>query len=375
MRSTLFSLLFLLLVPGISSAQISNEYQIANRLMQQQRYEQALPIFKRVYDRQPTVFQYFSGLVECHIQLKQYEKAERLAVTQVSREHYPSLASVLYGKVLHMQGLTDIALQTWEENLNKYSTQLQVYISTANTMSDRKEFDEAIDVYKRARKVFNNEKLFLLDVPNTYMKAGEYDAAIGEWLELIRSDPGQITAIQRMLLRYNDPLVYDITILELDDALQDMPVNDPAYQNFYELQIWLLLENGLYRRAYSTAREYESRTQNFNFSLFNVARQLSENNEFELAIEAFSYYRNSSFGEIKWRAMEETAEVYYRWAGYGDDYQLMNRSNTDSLYSMAGQLISTLSEEAATYSRIQQVYLFQAEIFSILFDKLFSSFA
>lgn len=361
-RSVLFIALFTLFCAGEIHAQISNEFQIASRLMQQQRYEQALPMFQRVYDREPTVFQYFSGLVDCHIQLKQYETAEALAKLQSGGPSYPALASVLLGKIRHMQGNEAEARTIWQQNLERNPNQLQVYINTANTMSDRKEFDEAIAVYKKARQVFNNNNLFLLDIPNTYMKAGEYDAAISEWLQLIRNEPGQVMAIQRMLLRYDDPLVYDITILELDDTLQDMPVNDPAYQNLYELQIWLLLENQLFQRAFTSAKEYENKTRNFNFSLFNVGRQLSENNKFELAVDAFGYYRNTSFGEIKWRAMEETADVYLRWADYVDDYQLMENTTRDSLYNEAGQLLKALASEAATYSRIQEIYLMQAEL-------------
>lgn len=343
-------------------AQVSNEFQIANRLMQQQRYEDALPILKDAHNADPQIFLFLDRLVECHIQLKQYEEAADLLNLNIQSNRNAGLSNVILGEVYHLMGDTTQAYTLWENNLEAHSNQLQIYINTANTMIDRREYERAIAVYRKGRVQFNNEQLFLNDIPNAYMQAGNYEAAIDEWLTLIQKDPRQTTAIQRMLLRYNDPLLYDITILELEDELFDMALNNPAYQNFYELQIWLLLENELYRRAFTTAREYENKTSSFNFSLFNVGRKLAQNNEFELAIDAFGYYTESSFGEVKWRAMEEKAEVYTRWAKYLDVYSLDFTGQRDSLFIEARDLLDELAENAPNYSRIENVFLQKAEL-------------
>jgi hypothetical protein len=343
-------------------AQVNNEFQIANRLMQQQRYVDALPILEKINRQQPDVFIFFDRLIECYIQLKEYDTAQSNIESNISNNRNPALSNVLLGEVLHFKGDTTEAYTVWRNNLERYSNQLQLYINTANTMLDRREYSRAIEVYRKGREVFNNSKLFLTDIPNAYMQAGNYDAAIEEWLNLIQEDPRQISAIQRMLLRYDDPFLYDIAILELEDILTEMPLNDPAYQSFYELEIWLLLENELYRRAFTTAREYESKTSSYNFSLFNVGRKLSDNNEFELAIDAFNYYTENSFGEVKWRATEEKASVYTRWAKYLDDYSLDFTGKRDSLFNQAKSLLDTLTDETSNYSRIEQVYLKKAEL-------------
>lgn len=364
MKRTIFFISFFILIGNFNTllAQINNQFQIANRLIQQQRYEDALPILERISAQDPEVFIFFDRLIECHTQLKQYDTAIGLIKKKVQGGQNVGQSNILLGKLHHLQGDTTLAYSVWENNLMQFPNQLQLYLNTANAMMDHRAYDQAIEVYKKGRIVFNNPQLFMSDIPNAYMQAGEYENAISEWLAIIKLNPQQSSGIQRMLLRYNDPLLYDVTILEIEDQIVDMPLNDPSYTSFYELQIWLLLENKLYRRAYSTAQEYESRTSNFNFSLFNVGRKLAENNEFDLSISAFNYYTKSSFGEIKWRAEEEKISVYTKWAKYLDDYSLDFFGKKDSLYNLAVDLLNNLTEQTQTYSRIDKIYLKKAEL-------------
>lgn len=362
-KKTLLLLCIALLLPsGKLLAQLNNQFQIANRLMQQQRYEDALPILQLTNREQPQVFLFFDKLIECHIQLKQYDEALSQVEKAISSRQNVSLSRVLEAELYHFKGDTTRAFDIWEQNLNQYPTQLQIYLNTATSMVERRAYSKAIDVYMKGRSVFNNDQLFMSEVPNTYMQAGKYEEAIAEWLTLIKVNPQQTSALQRLLLRYNDPLLYDITILELEDQLSEMAIENPAYSSFYEFQIWLLLENKLFRRAFSTAREFENRTSNFNFSLFNVGRKLTDNKEFELAIDAFDFYIQNSTGEIKWRAMEQKADVQTRWAKYFDDYNLDLEGKKEELFFNASLILDTIIDETVTYSRLDKIFLKKAEL-------------
>lgn len=365
----LLAVLLLMFVSPAVEAQTNNEFQIANRLIQQQRYEDALPILERIHSQNPEIFLFFERLVECHIQLKAYDTALNLVERNITLNRNVPESNILSGQLYHLKGDTTKAYTIWEQNLLRYPNQLQIYMNTANAMIDRREYNKAIEVYRKGRVVFNNAQLFMSDIPNAYMQAGEYENAIGEWLNLVKQNPQQSSGIQRMLLRYNDPILYDIAILELGDALDEMNLNDPSYSAFYELQIWLLLENKLYRRAFSSAKEYEERTSNYNFTLFNVGRKLTENNEFELALSAFDYYSENSFGEIKWRSEEEKVNVYTQWAKYLDDYSLDFENKREQLFTSASEILDELISQTQTYSRLDQVYLKKAELaLDFIFD-------
>ncbi|HCD53736.1 MAG TPA: hypothetical protein DEQ34_14910 [Balneolaceae bacterium] len=365
----LFILLLFVISPAVFAQNANGNYQIANQLMLQQRYDDALPLLKKAYKEEPQVFQFFEKLIDCQIQLKNYDEAISLINENIRKQDYDSRSYVKLGEVYHFKEDTTRAFEIWDKNLAENSSNLQVYSSTARTMADRKAYDRAIKVYEKAREVFNNPNMFMAEVPNVYMQAGEYELAIREWLSLIQRNPKQSSYFQRLLFRYNDPFLYDISILELDDKLAEMDINDPNYSGFYELQIWLLLENELYRRAYAAAREFESKTSSYNFSLFNVGRQLTDANEFELALNAFDYYTEQTHGEIKWRAMEEKAGVYSRWAKYLDDNSLDFNKKRDSLFTSSIQLLDAIQNETSNYSRIGDVYLKRAELaLDFIFD-------
>ncbi|MEX2477978.1 MAG: tetratricopeptide repeat protein [Gracilimonas sp.] len=342
--------------------QNNREFQLAVQLMQQQEYAEALPILQELNENNPENYPIADRLIDCFIQLKQYDEALTVAEQFSDNNENTGQANIKIGELYHYKGDKDKAFKIWESNLESNQGELQLYINTARTMNSRREYLAAVDVYKQARVEFQNDRIFFGDIANAYMQAGEYELAIDEWLALLEDSPGQTSFIQRSLLRYNDPILYDITIIEIDERLANMSASNPNYQTFYQFQIWLLQENKLYRRALATAKEFEERSDSFNYSLFNLGRQLVNNNEFELAEEAFKYYTDNAYGEVKWRGLEELSNAYSSWAKYIDDYNLDFSNRRDSLYRLATVMLDSIETETNSYSRIQNVQLKRAEL-------------
>jgi len=343
-------------------AQNSINYQIANSLLQKQKYEEALPLFEELTDKQPEIQIFFDQYAECLIQLKRYEQAINASLSRINKNINKSQTRILLGKLYHLNGDTTMAFKTWQKNINEQPGNLQIYNNTARAMTERREFKKAVSVYLDARKKLNNPQIFFGDIANAYMQAGNYEKAIGEYLNLLTDSPQQIGLIQRNLLRYKDPILYDIAIIEINEKLNSLSTQHPSYQYLHSLHIWLLQENELFRRAVSAAREYEQKTTDLTYSLFNLGRRLIENNEYELAEEAFSYYIENGTREIRWRSMEELANTNIRWAEYLDDYGLSSSVKKDSLYRTAFELLVSLEQNTNTYPRLDRVYITQAEI-------------
>jgi tetratricopeptide (TPR) repeat protein len=352
---------FVLAAPALQ-AQNNGTYQLATRLMQQQEYADALPLLKDLHQKNPQTYIFAEQLIDCYIQLKEYDKGLEIAQKFEDQKNQNGQILIKKAELLHYKGETEKARDLWFQNLENNTTQLQNYINTARTMVNRREYLDAVEVYKKARTIFKNDRLFFSDIANAYMQAGEYELAIEEWLKLLKASPNQMSYIQRSLLRYNDPLLYDITIMELNDYLDDLSVTAKEYQTFFNLQIWLLQENELYRRALAAAKEYENRSENFNYALFNLGRQLLRNNEFELAEDAFSFYTNRTYGEVRWRSLEELSDVYSRWAKYLEDHDLDFGNQRDSLFQKSARMLEFIESETKSYSGMKDVYLKQTEL-------------
>jgi len=359
-------LLLLLGMPTLAQSQNNGNrgrLEIALRLMQQQRYDDALPILERLHRNEPNTFIYFDRLVECKIELKKYEQALERVQKYKENGSNTALTGVIEGEIQFFMGNEELALKIWYKNLEAHPQMLQLYINTARTMVDRKVFEQALLVYEKAQINFKNPMLFNSEIPMIHMQAGNYDEAVKSWLELIQNSPNQASGFQRILFRYNDPLLYDISIIELEDLLNSLQPADVLYGTFYELQIWLLLETNLFDRAYNTALRYEENTPALTYSLYSVGNQLLQNREYEKALKSFRYYSDIGYSEIRWQALERQAEVWLSWAKYVEDYDLIPVSERSMYTEQAKKLLNQILSEAPNYQNSANVHLRLAELY------------
>ena len=356
----------LAVIPAMAQSQNAGDrgrLEIALRLMQQQRYDDALTILERLHRSEPNTFIYFDRLVKCEIELKQYQIALERVKKYKKNGSNSALTGVIEGEIEFFMGNKERAFTLWNDNLEAHPQMLQLYINTARTMADRKAFDQALMVYQKAQQNFKNPMLFISEIPMVHMQAGNYDEAVKSWLTLIQNSPNQASGFQRILFRYNDPLLYDISILELEDLLMRLEHNDVLYGTFYELQIWLLMETNLFERAFNTALRYEENTPALTYSLYSVGNQLLQNREYEKALRSFRYYSDIGHNKIKWQALDKQAEVWLSWAKYLEDYDLIPVSQQSYYTEQAKQLLSIILSEAPNYQNSANVHLRLAELY------------
>mgnify|MGYP003631901974 FL=1 len=354
--------ILLVLSSTVVKAQPGNEFQIANRLMQQQNYEAALPVFGKLVSENPTEFYFLERYLECFIQLKRYDDALNKLSELQPLPNLDSQVKVLEGELYHFKGDTGKAYMIWDKNLAENTRSLQLYISTSNVMADLKEFERSVEVLRKAREVFNNPQLFYNDISTTLLQSGNYEEAVQEWIAWLAAQPDQVSNIQRTLLRFNDVLLNDITILEIEDKLNEISITNPVYSTLFRLQIWLLQENKLYRRALASATAFENSTTNYNYSLFQLGRSLRRNKEFELAVDAFEYYIQRTEGNLKWQSQEELAKVYTEWAKQIKDFNLDFSNQRDTFFTKALEQINSIIDNAPNYRYISRVLLMKSEV-------------
>ena len=371
LASILAVLILLLSTPVFAQSQtISNRdrLEIALKLIQEQRCDDALPILERLHRNELNTFIYFDRLIECEIELKKYDRALERVQKYKKNGSNKALTGVLEGEIQFFMGNKELAFDLWNENLKTHPKMLQLYINTARTMVNRKAFEQALSVYEKAQINFKNPMLFNSEIPMVHMQAGNYDEAVKSWLTLIQNSPNQANGFQRILIRYNDPLLYDISIIELEDLLSNLQPDEVLYSTFYELQIWLLMETNLFERAFNTALRYEENTPALTYSLYSVGNQLLQNREYEKALNSFQYYSDIGYNEIRWQALERQAEVWLSWVKYLEDYDLIPVSDRTYYTEQARELLNLILSEAPNYQNSTNVLLRLAELY-LDFDK------
>jgi|SRR6056297_436001 len=352
LTSAVTLLLFVSVLPPVQAQ--SNEFRIANQYMQQQKYEDALPILRDLYQQNPDVFTFYEHLTETLINLKLYDEAVEISNTAVQANRNVTRTRIKLAEIYHISVNKDAAAETWQSVLDKNPRQIQVYHSVAASMADRREYQKAIDIYEMSREEFGNPTLFTNEIANAYMQSGQFEKAVNEYYSIITETPQQMGFVQQRFLRMRNDELYSIASLELEDYLLELNIQHPAYPQLYQLLSWLLLETREYRRAFVFARQFESRTEQTNYSLFSLGNRLRSAREYEIAADAYNYYIESQTGPVT-RAMEEKATTFMQWARYINQQGIGTFLQADELYSDAYQLSESIIESAPNYNRKERV--------------------
>ncbi len=368
-RFTTFFILILILSPAVSVAQ-SIDYSTANRLLQQQKYEEAKMMFRQLHEGNPGVFIFYDRYVEALVSTKDFEKAIEVSQDQLTNNRSVVQTKIRMGEIYHTMGARKKALDIWDEVVSENKNSIQTYYNVGSSMMSRREYEASVDLYRKARELAGNNSLFTNELASSLMQSGNYQEAMSEYFKLVTNSPDQITYVQQRLLRMRDNTLYETAAIELEDYLLNLDTKHEAYQELHQLLTWMLIETGQYRRALIVSRQYESTTNGLNYSLYSVASQLNSVNEFELAAEGYQYYIERGTTTIRFRSMHQLANVYYDWAQYIQDFSTDSYNRQMQLFQKSYELNSQLAEEASRYDRIGEVYVKQFDMSLDIFSNI-----
>lgn len=362
LKQYLLSLLCVGLLPLAAFGQLNNEYFAADQLLRQQKYEQAYEIFYRLHQQNPSTFTYLEKATECLVNMKEYDKAISLTQKAAQDNNYQARAQIRLAEIYHISGNTQKADSIWNKVQEKYAGSQQIQLWLARSMSDRQVFDRAIEIYTKVRQQFSNSNVITSELAGIYLQAGKYEKAIQEYLQLVKNSPERLNFVQQRLIRFRDDYIYDVAILEISDFLEELSPNHPSYGNLQHLEVWLLMERNLYQRAMVTAKKYESQSSQLTYILYSIGPKLLAAQEFKLAEQAYSYYIDKNIYSVKYRSLEELANVYRQWAEYLENYNLGLSSKRKKLYQKAYNTLERVRNENPDYRRMGKVLIALSEL-------------
>lgn len=362
LKKYLLSLLCVGFLPLAAFGQLNNEYFVADQLLRQQKYEQAYKKFYRLHQQNPSTFTYLEKATECLVNMKEYDKAISLTLKAAQDNRYRPRAQIRLGEIYHISGDTQKAHSIWNNVQEKYADSQQIQLWLARTLSDRQIFDRAIEIYTKVRQHFSNSNAITSELAGIYLQAGKYEKAIQEYLQLVKNTPERLNFVQQRLIRFRDDYIYDVAILEISDFLEELSPNHPSYGNLQHLEVWLLMERNLYKRAMVTAKNYESQSSQLTYILYSIGPKLLAAQKFKLAKQAYSYYIDNNIYSVKYRSLEELANVYRQWAKYLENYNLGLSSKRKKLYQKAYKTLERVRDEKPDYRRIGKILIALSEL-------------
>ena len=108
-----------------------NEEQLAIQFFQSRDFENAAEIFEKLYDKKPSNY-YYTYYLYCLLELKDYDKAEKLIKTQRKNDNDAPKYMVDLGYVSFREGDAEKATKYYEEAIKKLQPDQQQIFDLAN---------------------------------------------------------------------------------------------------------------------------------------------------------------------------------------------------------------------------------------------------
>ncbi len=346
-----------------SSQQRGDDFNYANELMRQGEYERAFEIFYELYEEQPEAYPIFENALQALIHLRDFEKAIEITEERLSIEPDDVNTQVKLGELYNYKGEREKAREVWKGIVEAHSQDVRIYRQVARAMRDRRDYEGAIEIYEMARVERNNPLLFINELAETYLAETRYEEAMREFLELIDRNQHYVHTVKRQLMRYDEPELFNIAILETEDAVDEHRTDHDIANNYRELLIWLYSERELYDRALATAKAVEQYPgEEEKHAVFELAYDLRGEHQFELAEEAYLHYTEQQEHELRSRSMEELAQTYQHWARHLLSTNRAYPNRLTPLYENASETLDELISEYPKYERMEQVIVIQSEL-------------
>lgn len=280
--------------------------QLARTYYQNQEYEKALELYAQLYEKNPQQY-YYTYCLNCLVQLQDFKGAEKL-IKQQSKNSSANYRYIIdEAWVDKLQGNDKKASKLLNEIIEQLPPDNNLVIQIANTMQSRGFYDEALQVYIKARQVPGNTYGYNFEIANIYQFNGDYNNMYDALLDYLSANPTDMQRIKNQLqslLRLDvDNNLSDILKTKLLEKTQANPDNII----FSEMLVWHAMQTKDFSMAFRQARAIDMRYNGHENEVMEVAEVALSNKDYTTAIKAFEYVKNKK---------EKTAYYLQSYTGF-----------------------------------------------------------
>jgi len=269
----------------------------ANQYRSQKQYEKAIGIYETIEKNDPNNMDNIRDLILILIQTSKIEKAEKLLnnykIKMREDLHFQLKLIILLHKAEFVK-----AQKLGNEFLDKHRGNISNYGSIAKVFEQYRQYETAIEIYLKARKIAGDENLYVRELANDYHALKSYENAVREFVKLAESRNSYTSFA---LSRFKSMLEEDATVIRYIKESAGKSEN-PAIREIYAL---CLGDIGEYEKALN---EYEDLPAE---SLLKFADRMEKNGKPNIAIRAYNIFLNRSVNIIEnAKTMIRLADIY-----------------------------------------------------------------
>jgi tetratricopeptide (TPR) repeat protein len=347
----------LVLYPLQSYCQSEVAEQLAAQYYQNKEYDKALDYYEKLYYKTPTPF-YYRQYLNCLIQTKQFDKAEKFVKKQIKQ--YPEKASywVDLGSVYQAGGDSKKTNKSWEKAIDQSNNDNQI-MSVSKAFIEIAQHNYAIKAYLKGRRISENTYPYNMELAEVYRAKNDKPAMINEYLNLLDIQEAFLESVQGALQMSmgKEPNAENNTIIktELLKRIQRYP--DKTI--FSELLIWFQQEQGDYEGAFIQAKALDKRKREPGNRIMALAQLFTQAENYEMAAQAYQYVIDKgSASPFYADARMEFLNVKYQKIISQQTYTDAELNELELSYSAAVKEFGRTSSTAVLYKNLAHLQAF-----------------
>ncbi len=250
-------------------------------------YDKAAPLFLKMYEENK-VKTYLNYYVNCLVELSDYETA-----VKVIRKNIRTTKEVTWhidlGYVYERAGDTRMAEQCYQEPLKDFPNNPAAIANLGNAYSSYLKPYYAESVYELGRKVLGDPEAFRMEMANVYASQRKFPAMLDEYFALILRESQYLPTVQAMI---QNTLMYDVDETLLQQTREKALANIqqlPGIPVFYELLIWVLIQENKFSEAVEQAIAMDRRSHATPDKIIQIARISAEAGDFTASLAAYQH--------------------------------------------------------------------------------------
>ena len=287
MKKTFFGIF--LFLSGIIFAQKNTDEQLADQFFQVKEYGKAAIYYEKLYDKNPTL--YYTPYFKCLLATSDLKKAEKIAKKQLKSFPEDLFYYVDLGQVYKADSNLTKAKEQYAKAIKELGADISQTLQLGKAFIGVKEFDYAIETYKKGRKY--NERIypFFFESADAYKAKGDIRSMINEYLDALSFKETELQNVQMQLQNslgyddekggFNNPILKQ----ELQKRIQQHP-DKIIYSDFL---IYILTQQKDFEGAFIQSKALDKRQKEEGFRIMDLGKLCVLNEDYETAQQCFDY--------------------------------------------------------------------------------------
>ena len=266
----------------------NNEDQMAMQFFQARNFEKAGELYSRIYPKNPSYYNYTYYLF-CLVETLDYEEAKKLIRSQQKIDQNALKYQVDLGYVYFREGNIAKSKKIYDDALKRLPADATQLNELANAFYSKGEMEYVVSTYKKGRELLPEMNTIGFELASAYERMGNFDAAIGEYLNFLTLDMNYEATVkdhlQSLLAQDDDNSKHTAFRSILLERIQKQP--DQAY--YSELLWWYSIQEKDFELALVQAKALDRRLREDGSRIMDLASLAVSNGNYEVAEQAYKY--------------------------------------------------------------------------------------